>query len=243
MANADVILLAAMPAELAGVARRFDEIVPYGERRDAWRTYRVSVPGGEEVRLLTALCGVGAPEAADRIAGLKRLTSPRHLILVGCCGALRSGLGVGRPIVADGFVPETGGDVLHPDELVTRSIRAACPGADSGRFATAAAVLDTKEKKDACRRVSGADVVEMEGVWVARHAASAGIPFASLRFVLDGDCEDLELIGRKPMGGGRIPVAVLRDRLERIAEAIADWVERFAAQAGDPDGPALGNRP
>lgn len=165
-----------MATELAGIRRA----IRNPARRDV--TMRVA--------------GVGR---AATIAGVSAVAaeSPRAVIMVGFCGGADPGLRTGDIHVASAY-HNTGApasDVIPADPGLSSAIIAAARGR-SGRMvamepsATVDAVAGPAVKS-AVREAMGAASVNMEDYWAADAARAAGVPFASVRAVLDAAGDDL----------------------------------------------------
>lgn len=136
-----------------------------------------------------SLCVIGIGQAAA-IAGLARITAahPDAVILAGFCGAVAPDLRTGDLHVAISF--------LHPDETHSIAANAELSAAilDAARrsgiractrpSATVSRVADASAKAE-LRCSTDAASVNMEDYWAAAAAESAGIPFASVRAILD----------------------------------------------------------
>ena len=136
-----------------------------------------------------SLCVIGIGKAAA-IAGLARIAEadPDAVILAGFCGAVDPNLRTGDLHVAASF--------HHLGENHSIAANAALSDAilDSARHsgipvsaqpsATVSAIADASSKAE-LRRSTAVASVNMEDYWAAAAAKSAGVPFASVRVVLD----------------------------------------------------------
>lgn len=143
-----------------------------------------------------SLTGVGAARTRARIQRIAE-SEPEAIIMVGFCGGVDAGLRVGDLHVASAYhsVGAISSDVISADPDLSASIIAAahrgCNRAVwTGSSATVNAVADTAAKL-AVHEATGAASVNMEDYWAADVARAAGVPFASIRAVLDTAGEKL----------------------------------------------------
>ncbi len=133
-----------------------------------------------------AVTGPGARRvraAADALPAV-----PSALISAGVAGALRDDLGAGVVVVADA-VCALGGPTLRTDETLRECAEAALGEAGRpwcrARCLGVDAVLTSEASKREAAQKSGAAIVQMEDHAWAERAKAWGIPFLSLRVVLD----------------------------------------------------------
>ena len=143
-----------------------------------------------------SLTGVGA---ARTRASIQRVAEcePEAIIMVGFCGGADTGLRVGDLHVASAYhsVGAAPSDAIFADPDLSASIIAAARQQCNrviwtGSSATVDAVAGTAAKL-AAHEATGAASVNMEDYWAANAACDVGIPFASIRAVLDTAGEDL----------------------------------------------------
>ena len=143
-----------------------------------------------------SLTGVGATRTRASIQRIAE-SEPEAIIMVGFCGGADPGLRVGDLHVASAYhsVGAALSDTISADPDLSASIIAAarqscnyvvCPGPS----ATVEAVAGTAVKL-AVHEATGAASVNMEDYWAANVARAAGVPFASIRAVLDTAGENL----------------------------------------------------
>lgn len=143
-----------------------------------------------------SLTGVGAARTRASIQRIAE-SEPEAIIMVGFCGGADPGLRVGDLHVASAY-HRMGSDssvAISADPDLSVSIIAAarqsCNRAVStGPSATVDAVAGAATKL-AAREATGAASVNMEDYWAADVARAAGVPFVSIRVVLDTSEEDL----------------------------------------------------
>ena len=132
--------------------------------------------------------GVGQTRITAAVARLAAAPQrPDAIILAGCCGALEPTLNTGDIHLPPSFrIPESDATIAADARLLAALINAAADGIDttvtSSPSVTVAAIAQPDAKADL--RCYGA-TVNMEDYHAARAAASAGIPFAAVRAVLD----------------------------------------------------------
>ena len=143
-----------------------------------------------------SLTGVGTARTQASIRSIAE-SEPEAIIMVGFCGGADPRLRVGDLHVANAYhsVGAISSDVISADPDLTASIIAAarrgCKRAVcTGSSATVDAVAGTAEKL-AVHEATGAASVNMEDYWAADAARTAGVPFASIRAVLDTARENL----------------------------------------------------
>ena len=133
--------------------------------------------------------GVGHKPTLANIAGIMA-ASPRGVIMMGFCGAADPGLRTGDLHVADYFhsvdVAQSGPVAADPalSADLTAAARQSAARVVTEPSATVGAVAGAVVKA-AVRASTGAASVNMEDYWAAKAARAAGVPFASVRAVLD----------------------------------------------------------
>jgi adenosylhomocysteine nucleosidase len=158
-----------------------------------WR----STTSGREICLMKT--GVGA-EQADTAAKVMSDTGEFALFLsTGCAGALAPELTPGDLTVATAVIGNGSGarfeaDAAQRERLRHVAERAALRTVVGPVLCSPHALTTVVEKKAAAER--GAAAVEMEGAQIAACAAQAGIPFASVRAILDTAEMELPYAGR-----------------------------------------------
>ncbi len=239
----------ALPFEARDLARALG-----GEREATGRGWsNVGRLGECRVRLLVTGPGAERVERAA-VALAEREALPAMLLTTGVAGALRPELGVGEIVVASAVCDRSGGSPVATDAACRTRARQAllatglrwregvCLGVDR--------VLPDAHAKRRAAASTGADVVQMEDhVW-ARQAASWGIPFLSVRVVLDAidqaiPAAALAFPWRGP-GAGEVAVTLLRSpqiapalaklgaAQRRARRALARFLEVFLASSRGP---------
>ena len=140
-----------------------------------------------------AVIGVGqrrAQESCRQIAA----ANPDGIILMGFCGGAAPDLRPGDLHVADCFIDAEQTGRLRPDDGLRTQLLAAADRAGisavSGPSVTVAAVAGP-DAKAGWHQSTGAASVNMEDYWAATVAQAAGIPFASVRAVVDRRDQEL----------------------------------------------------
>ena len=183
-------ILTALPWEAGAFSRRLRRPCRV-ELGDGWATW------GERngVRVRVVVSGPGVKRAAAAGAALATLDPPvSKLLAVGVAGGMRIGLAPGTVVLAEAFQRQGRGgqhigERLSPDKgLAALSAdvldRARVQWARGENLTVAAPLLRAEEKRDRGAR-SQASVVQMEDYLWAEAADELGLPFASLRAVLD----------------------------------------------------------
>jgi nucleoside phosphorylase len=220
-------------------------------------TWTLGLAGGRSGVLIEM--GIGAWRA--RAAALAA-PKARAWVAMGCSGALATWLGRGQAIAADEVVVLDGGA-----RVVDRVALAGGPFAGAaahrgvrviaGPIAASPDVLTTAGAKAAAAAASGALAVDMESGALATVARDRGVPFHSLRAVLDLADESLpfgpdvvdERTGTVRLGPAirtlalpsQWPVAVRLVRGQRAAARALGALARVIAEDGVPE-PALTRR-
>ena len=180
-------------------------------------------------RVLACACGVGKVRAAHG-ASLLLEAGASALLVVGTCGGLRRGLGIGTLVHCE---------VAFQTDLAVRELRQVqadarlrglwqevAPG-PSGWFLTAdRPVLSPWRRLRLARAFSGPCVADMETAAAAAVAHTAGVPFAALRAVTD----------RAGIGAG----ATFKAHFSTQAGRAADTIEELSLRLDADQGPGSG---
>jgi adenosylhomocysteine nucleosidase len=184
---------------------------------------------------LLAMSGIGQAAAA---------AAARRLVLAGATGLVSFGM-------AGGLDPALiCGAVLLPEEIVTldgagtagtvsatcgdwrQRLRAALPAsciACGGRLLTSGLPVGRPDAKAAAWRDSRAAAVDMESAAIAQVAAQAGLPFISLRVIVDTAADELPAAVIAASGGGRLRIVSLLAGLLRAPAQVGALI-RLAAR-------------
>jgi len=199
---------------------------------------RINRPGVSFVRT-----GVGPRRAGG--ATRERCGGARLLLSTGCCGGLVPGAASGMVAIPERVLElrgERAREVPAPDpELgdIARGLAEQLGLHCSGRpLCTVDEALDTPERKERCHRLSGAVAVDMETAAIARVAGELGVPYVSMRVVLDTSSETLPSLpdkltklrpllelARKP--GAVLTLAALALRLRSVSDNLARCAAAF----------------
>ena len=145
-------------------------------------------------------CGVafhvtGVGQGAT-VANIARIAAgrPDALIMAGFCGAADPALRTGDLHIASAFQragrPDGIAAAAGWSTRIAAAARQSGVHAVTGPSATVGGIANPQVKA-AARRDTGAASVNMEDYWAAGVAAAAGVPFASVRAVLDTAIEEL----------------------------------------------------
>jgi adenosylhomocysteine nucleosidase len=190
--------------------------------------------GADEV--LVVKTGVG-PQRAAAVAARIDLTACAQVISTGCAGGLSADLNVGELVVAS---------AVHDENAVQRTdapLRARAMAlaarhsvrAREGAVRCSATVLSSTADKRAAA-ASGPIAVEMEGAPLAAAAAAAGVPFLSVRAVIDGADDDLSVLGHiSDPTSGRVRPFKLLTHLLRHPDSLAQLRALRVAQLRSDD--------
>ena len=147
---------------------------------------------------VTGICvtGVGGTRAPATLGAF--LDGRPHVdgvLAVGFAGALQDGLNTGDLVAARRLLTAGGGDPIECDRGLLRAAEAALERSGArwrtGDTLTVEAALGTAGEKRSHGRQTGALVVTMEDYWLARECARRGVPFLSVRSVLDVAAQEL----------------------------------------------------
>ena len=136
-----------------------------------------------------SLCVIGIGKAATQ-ASLTRIAeaNPGAVILAGFCGAVAPNLRTGDLHVAISFLHPDENHSIAADAQLSSAILASAHRSDvhtcTQPSATVSRIADASAKAE-LRRSTAAASVNMEDYWAAAAAESAGVPFASVRAILD----------------------------------------------------------
>jgi len=154
-------------------------------RIDAFTCWRAQANGFD---VLIVKTGVGVTRAAAAIGALGDLAPFSLIVSAGCAGGLDGALRPGDLVLATALSGDGTRDALPTDAVRRADARQMASAAGirtvEGPIVCSAMVLATVAEKRAAA-AGGAVAVEMEGGPIAAAAAAAGIPFLSVRTVLD----------------------------------------------------------
>ncbi|MBM4258379.1 MAG: hypothetical protein FJ147_21085 [Deltaproteobacteria bacterium] len=192
--SAPVGIFTALAWESAAVRAVLQQV-----RREEERVWR-GVAGKTEVVVVTG--GIG-PRRTQRTVDRFATTPFSAVLSVGCAGALVPGLSCGQLVLAPHVAMADPAEETHvaqypvDAQLLAQARTAAqavgVPAADGPLF-TSPKVLFTPEEKLQRGQETGAIAVEMESGVHAAFAAARGLPFLTLRVILDGSDMRLPMI-------------------------------------------------
>ena len=137
--------------------------------------------------------GVGRQRTEDGVAAVAEL-SPTAIVMIGFSGGVDPNLLTGDLHVTEVFHSLEEMEPITAAPELTNSVKAwACgkrPRLVYGPSVTVNAIADSKSKS-ALHAATGAMSVNMEDYWAASTASAYGIPFASVRVVLDTAQDEL----------------------------------------------------
>ncbi|MBN1921440.1 MAG: hypothetical protein JW892_09360 [Anaerolineae bacterium] len=160
----------------------------------------LNVPGFtgiyRERTVLLAITGMGRARAEAAAVAVFEHAPVTAVLSIGFSGALSTALEVGDLILASSLLAlsdfgsdDTALPPYPPDSTLlhaaTASLRAASQRVIIGQTFTAPAVISTPGEKQALHDRTGAIAVDMESYWIARLAATHGLPFLVLRVISD----------------------------------------------------------
>ena len=137
--------------------------------------------------VLLRVIGVGRQRAQAGIAAVAA-ESPTAIVMIGFCGAADPSLRTGDLHVAEVFLSTERSGPITADPILAARMRSWADRSAArlvgGPSATIGAIADTNAKS-VLHAETGAMSVNMEDYWAASVAAAHGIPFGSVRAVLD----------------------------------------------------------
>ncbi len=158
--------------------------------------------------------GMGITHAAAAAEALSNADRFALFLSTGCAGALRPDLMPGDLAVATAVISNSSGEQFETDvaqrEQACALARRAALRATLGPVLCSPHALVTAAAKQAALARHAAVAVEMEGAPIAARAAQAGVPFVSVRAILDTADTELRQAGRfiDPQSGAVKPVAL-----------------------------------
>lgn len=186
-----IVLVAALPQEVAAVVRRYQMA-----RRETDPPLYERAPGTPPFAAVVSGVGREAMARACRFAVQRQ--GPSLLLSVGFAGGLDPALAVGDAVIADGFVRAGDDhDPVRPSPAWIEAAEAAARAAGIrhrvGTFLESPVCLGTPESKAEARRITAAAAVEMESCTLAEFARELGIAFLGVRFISDAAADRLDL--------------------------------------------------
>lgn len=204
-----VAILAAMVPELAPVVRglALRPVAVGGTRTYAGRA--------GDVEVVATVTTMGTRAARDATERLLDAYAVDHVVMLGVCGGIDRGLGVGDLVVPEQVIDETSGRAFRPAPLGGATARGTLLTTD--RLHRDPVELDTLRSR-------GVVAVDMESAAVGAVAEERGIRWSVSRAVSDraGDPDvDEELVAMSNPDGTARPAAVLRFVLRRPRRIVA----------------------
>jgi adenosylhomocysteine nucleosidase len=237
-----IAVFAALQWECRAVVRQLHQV--RRDRLDGFTRWRGSAPRCEVVVVKT---GIGMQRAAAAIDALGDLAQFRLIVSTGCAGGLAPHLDPGdlvlaTAVVCDATAARRATDCAWRADALTAVAGAGLRGAEGPMLCSAAALASAAAKRGAA--AAGAIAVEMESDSIAARAAGAGIPFLSVRAILDGADHELCVPDRltNAATGSVRPLAVAGYvathpnviseliALQRMQRAARESLERFFAR-------------
>jgi adenosylhomocysteine nucleosidase len=203
-----IAIFAALRWECRPVLRHLRRV-----RREAiggFTVWRGTTPRGHVWLVKTGIGPMRAEAAAGAVTTAQRFDL---CISTGCAGGLAAELLPGDLTVATAIVCDSSGQRFHADaaqvERLCRTAQRAALRVSTGPVLCSGRVLTTAAAKQAAAE-AGSLAVEMEGRAIAARAAQLGIPFVSVRAILDSAAMELPHAGRfvEPQTGALKPLAL-----------------------------------
>ena len=234
-----------------GTGRGGTSLEALGERADL---------GMVEEPATVHITGVGKEAALSGMDNLMHRTArPDSILALGFGGALRDSLSTGDLVLSRRLYAPGEDDLLHSDERLLRLAQEILKGPNMPAYYVAdtltvpKVVVSSVEKRELAKGTT-AWVVSMEDYWIAKTAMRYGIPFLSVRAVLDTACQELpsNLAGLANIRGLKqglsvmasvlvrpqnVPRLVKLSRQMKLAqESLAHFTLSFIAQSFQPWG-------
>ena len=154
---------------------------------------RRAIGGARASAVTSRVTGVGRQSAEDGVAAVAEL-SPDAIVMIGFSGGADPDLRTGDLHVAEVFHSADGMEPITAAPGLTNSVKAWARGKQTrlvcGPSVTVKTIADSKSKST-LHAATGAMSVNMEDYWAASAASTYGIPFASVRAVLDTAQDEL----------------------------------------------------
>jgi len=252
-----ILVFYAFGLEAAPLKRRLKNRQPL--KQAGLRGVSAEIAGKELTLVATGIGHRRAREAAQRAFDV--LPAPEMVIATGVAGGLTPRLKPGDIVLADRILASLAEGAATDDDLllaaedvreIARALGAAGLGYATGALLTSHRALATADEKRLAHQRTGAIAVEMETAALASEASRRGLPFASVRTVLDPAGDQLLMVPPPPPGSGwarrRIAAAghVVRNpamlldlprmaiNLSRATRSIADALEAIARHSKFP---------
>ena len=177
-------------------------------RSGAFASWRATIGDFDVTVVKTGIGLTRAGEAARQLAA-----EQFDLFLSsGCAGALSSELCVGDLVVAESVRLDTGeisgASIEHRRQIFAAAQTAGLPVRSGHLLSSRVVVASASQKRDAA--LLGVIAADMEGAAIARAAADNGVPFASVRSILDAAETELDQSSGlvDPASGSIRPLAI-----------------------------------
>jgi nucleoside phosphorylase len=189
-----IAIFAALRWECRPVLRHLRQVTR--ERVADFTVWRAARPTHE---IWVVKTGMGVQHAAAAAEVMSETSRFALFLSTGCAGALAPALVPGDLAIATAIIGDASGERFETDSRQRERLRHAAEHAALRTtvgpvLCSAHALTTVAAKKMAARR--GPVAVEMEGAPIAARAAQAGIPFASVRAILDTADTELSYAGR-----------------------------------------------
>lgn len=146
-----------------------------------------------DVPVVTVVTGIGREPATTVTRRLLQEWAPQAVLSIGFCGGLRREPRVGHLVLSPRLViPPADGGAHLPVEADDALVGATAEALQSrglslhlGDCVTVRRPAVTEKQKAALGAALGAVAVDMESYWVCREAQEAGVPWLTLRSVID----------------------------------------------------------
>ncbi|KPL07145.1 hypothetical protein AMJ86_05620 [bacterium SM23_57] len=163
-----------------------DELVGNYHLSAHWKYYEGDV---NSLRVGLIITGIGRRRTRQALKWLRRIRIPNHILSIGTGGALDPEMSLGKLWIANwvaslsNYQSEGKYDLVIPEILKTM---------DSGGLITAANPVLRETVRDQIREGTGAQVVDMEGVAVARWGAKHDRPVTIVKVLTDYSAKGAE---------------------------------------------------
>lgn len=174
-------------------------------------------PGG--VRIVVT--GVGREKVEASLAAMDGWEDkPSGILSLGYAAALEEGLEPGDLVIADALWATGEESSFHSNPDLLAQVQRATEGVQPERCRIAGSVTlqgvaTTRAEKRLVAAMTSASIANMEDYWVARWALERGIPYVSVRSVLDTLSQEVpEFISK--LAGLRLPIQVMGVAIQGI---------------------------
>jgi|GEM_PF-5134994 len=219
----DLFVMAAMGDELSTLKSRSSLVATIPSPKGSLQIRRMK--NGKHI--CSAICGILAPKAEDMLATMVKRAKMKELLIVGCCGGVASDMRFNQAVISQKLINMQNGMSYNTDDEMNDKITSILPEAISGNIACSDVVLENVDQKADCFSKTSALAVEMEGSAIAEEALKLEVKISSVRWVLDGEDENVSGSALDRALKNRLSNMELMARMRKISDNIDAFVEKL----------------